>query len=232
MNTSRKTVRASFIIPPAIKVAITKEIAVPPHKRCRSPSPPPLPSSSSSPSPPPAMLPPHKRFRMTSPHQDTTAVAMTEAINPARLRQMLAAWRWMCVPPRIYAWRDEEGSPKNANNKARSRFCRHSIIDSSVYADLMTAYEAIQNNRNGVNKETSGSARGVEHTELALLCPTMVKPEYKKSERYIWGLTNNIQRNATSSKPKKIHEAMCMTHDRMDQVVRSKAAKGRDNKMK
>ena len=29
--------------------------------------------------------------------------------------------------------------------------------------------------------------------ELALLCPTMVTPEYKKIERYIWGLSPQIQ---------------------------------------
>ncbi|GJV49588.1 reverse transcriptase domain-containing protein [Tanacetum coccineum] len=60
----------------------------------------------------------------------------------------------------------------------------------------------------------------------------MVTPEYKKNKRYIWGLTDDIQGNVTSSKPTKIHEAICMAHDLMDQVVRSKAAKGRDNKRK
>ncbi|GJY36094.1 hypothetical protein Tco_0421472 [Tanacetum coccineum] len=71
-----------------------------------------------------------------------------------------------------------------------------------------------------------------KNKELALLCPIMVTPEYKKSERYIWGLTNDIQGNATSSKPTKIQESIRMAHDLMDQVVRSKAAKGGDNKMK
>ncbi|XP_071686785.1 uncharacterized protein [Rutidosis leptorrhynchoides] len=28
--------------------------------------------------------------------------------------------------------------------------------------------------------------------ELALMCPTMVTPEYKRVERYIWGLSENI----------------------------------------
>ncbi|GKB13965.1 hypothetical protein Tco_0847888 [Tanacetum coccineum] len=66
----------------------------------------------------------------------------------------------------------------------------------------------------------------LRNEELALLCPIMVTPEYKKSERYIWGLTNDIQGNATSSKPTKIQESIRMAHDLMDQVVRSKAAKG------
>ncbi|GJS56975.1 putative reverse transcriptase domain-containing protein, partial [Tanacetum coccineum] len=68
--------------------------------------------------------------------------------------------------------------------------------------------------------------------ELALLCPTMVTPKYKKIKRYVWGLTDDIQGNVTSSKPTKIQEAICMAHDLMDQVVRSKAAKGGENKRK
>nr|GFA56686.1 reverse transcriptase domain-containing protein [Tanacetum cinerariifolium] len=40
--------------------------------------------------------------------------------------------------------------------------------------------------------------------ELALLCPIMVIPEYKKFERYTWGLTKDIQGNVTSLKSTKI----------------------------
>ncbi|GJT23628.1 putative reverse transcriptase domain-containing protein, partial [Tanacetum coccineum] len=68
--------------------------------------------------------------------------------------------------------------------------------------------------------------------ELALLCPTMVTPGYNKIDRYIWGLTNDIQGNVTSSKLTRIQEAIRMAHDLMDQVVRSKAAKVGDNKRK
>ncbi|GKC73578.1 hypothetical protein Tco_1119461 [Tanacetum coccineum] len=49
--------------------------------------------------------------------------------------------------------------------------------------------------------------------KLALLCPTMVTPEYKMTERYIWGLTDDIQGNVTSSKPKRTGEAIRMAHD-------------------
>ncbi|GKE52303.1 hypothetical protein Tco_1487459 [Tanacetum coccineum] len=146
-------------------------------------------------------------------------------------------------------------------------------------ADAMATYEAIRNSRNGANNETSGSARGVDHTvrscsykeflackthnlkgtkgavgltcwfekmvsvfhicnytenchELALLCPTMVTPKYKMIKMYIWGLIDDIQENFTSSKPKRIREAIYMAHDLMDQVVRSKAAKSGENKRK
>ncbi|GJS03306.1 hypothetical protein Tco_0319814 [Tanacetum coccineum] len=85
-------VQAPYTLPPAIKAVTTEEIDAPPHKRTRSPSPTPSPSppppshsspsssssspSSSSPPPPRDTLPPCKRFRMTSPHQDTLDEAM------------------------------------------------------------------------------------------------------------------------------------------------------------
>ncbi|GJQ99137.1 hypothetical protein Tco_0522122 [Tanacetum coccineum] len=74
-------------------------------------------------------------------------------------------------------------------------------------ANAMTTYKANQNSKNRVNNETSGSAGGVAYTkmetelwnlsdkginivcytkrfqELALLCPIMVTPEYKKIKR-------------------------------------------------
>nr|GEU96506.1 hypothetical protein [Tanacetum cinerariifolium] len=52
--------------------------------------------------------------------------------------------------------------------------------------------------------------------ELALLCPTMVKPEYKNIKRYIYGLTDDIQGNVTSSKPTKIQEAFRIAHALID----------------
>ncbi|GKD74100.1 hypothetical protein Tco_1332382 [Tanacetum coccineum] len=63
--------------------------------------------------------------------------------------------------------------------------------------------------------------------------PTMVTPEYKKIERYIWGLPERIQGNVTSLKPAIIHEAIFMAHNLMDQVVRAKAVRISDtNKRK
>ncbi|GJU61770.1 putative reverse transcriptase domain-containing protein [Tanacetum coccineum] len=46
------------------------------------------------------------------------------------------------------------------------------------------------------------------------------------------GLTENIQWNVTSSKPKRIGEAIRMAHDLMDQVARAKAARNGENKRK
>ncbi|GJR43947.1 hypothetical protein Tco_1312050 [Tanacetum coccineum] len=102
MLTPRKTVCAPFTFLIAIEAAIFKEIIASPHKRCRSPlppppSPPPSPSSSLIPSPLPAMLPPRKRFRMTSPHQDT----MAEAITPARLRRRFPGRHCISTEPHI-----------------------------------------------------------------------------------------------------------------------------------
>jgi len=56
--------------------------------------------------------------------------------------------------------------------------------------------------------------------ELALLCPSMVTPEYKRIERYIWGLPPQIQGMVTSSEPTSIDSAIRMAHSLADQVKR------------
>ncbi|XP_071739265.1 uncharacterized protein [Rutidosis leptorrhynchoides] len=47
----------------------------------------------------------------------------------------------------------------------------------------------------------------------------MITPEYKRVERYIWGLSENIQGNVLSSKPETIQRAIRMAHNLMVQVV-------------
>ncbi|GJV55157.1 hypothetical protein Tco_1456162 [Tanacetum coccineum] len=49
-------------------------------------------------------------------------------------------------------------------------------------------------------------------------------------ERYIWGLANNIQGNVTSSKPTRIGETICISHDLMDQRVLARATKSGESK--
>ncbi|GJS23754.1 hypothetical protein Tco_0452386 [Tanacetum coccineum] len=55
----------------------------------------------------------------------------------------------------------------------------------------------------------------------------MVTPEDKKIERYIWGLTLDIQGNITSSK-----QAIQMAHNLMDQTMRANATRNAENKIK
>ncbi|GJY79948.1 putative reverse transcriptase domain-containing protein [Tanacetum coccineum] len=56
--------------------------------------------------------------------------------------------------------------------------------------------------------------------ELAVMCPTMVTPEYKKIEHYILGLPKRIQGNVAFSKFATAREAILMAHNLMDQVVK------------
>ncbi|XP_071695136.1 uncharacterized protein [Rutidosis leptorrhynchoides] len=56
--------------------------------------------------------------------------------------------------------------------------------------------------------------------ELALLCPELVTTEAKKIERYVWGLSKEIQGNVTSSKPETLQSAIRMAHNLMDQITR------------
>ncbi|GJT38605.1 hypothetical protein Tco_0938470 [Tanacetum coccineum] len=66
--------------------------------------------------------------------------------------------------------------------------------------------------------------------ELSVMCPTLVTPEYKKNERYIWWLPERVQGNVTSSKPATIHEAVSMTCGLVDQAIRAKATRISDTK--
>ncbi|GJY71953.1 putative reverse transcriptase domain-containing protein [Tanacetum coccineum] len=61
--------------------------------------------------------------------------------------------------------------------------------------------------------------------KLAVMCPTLVTPEYKNIERYVWGLPERIQGNVTSSKPANIHEAVTMARGLVDQSVRAKGTR-------
>ncbi|GKD83465.1 hypothetical protein Tco_1350304, partial [Tanacetum coccineum] len=68
--------------------------------------------------------------------------------------------------------------------------------------------------------------------ELALLCSGMVTSEDKNIERYIWGLTPDIQGNITSSKTTKIQEAIQMAHNLIDQTIRANDTRNAENKRK
>nr|GEU92867.1 putative reverse transcriptase domain-containing protein [Tanacetum cinerariifolium] len=54
-------------------------------------------------------------------------------------------------------------------------------------------------------------------SELALMCPRMVKLERVKVDAYIRGLTDNIKGEVTSSKPANLNEAVRMAHKLMEQ---------------
>ncbi|GJY30770.1 putative reverse transcriptase domain-containing protein, partial [Tanacetum coccineum] len=58
--------------------------------------------------------------------------------------------------------------------------------------------------------------------ELILLCPEMVPTEKKKVEAYIRGLSDNIQREVTSSSPTTLSRTIRMAHKLMEQKRKSK----------
>ncbi|GJT39052.1 hypothetical protein Tco_0938917 [Tanacetum coccineum] len=68
--------------------------------------------------------------------------------------------------------------------------------------------------------------------ELAVMCPALVTPEYKKIRSYIWGLHERVQGNVTSSKPVTIHEAITMARGLVDQAVRVKETRINDSNKK
>jgi len=60
-------------------------------------------------------------------------------------------------------------------------------------------------------------------TELAVLCPVMVNPEYKKVERYIWGLAPHIQSMVTSASPATFESAKALAIQLADEGIRQEA---------
>ncbi|XP_076896741.1 uncharacterized protein LOC143549831 [Bidens hawaiensis] len=75
--------------------------------------------------------------------------------------------------------------------------------------------------------------------ELAILCPQMVDPAYKRVEMYIDGLPPQIQSMVTSANPANIHDAVRLAHKLTDQAIKQgtlpskKSATGTsDNKRK
>ncbi|GJV11714.1 hypothetical protein Tco_1353255 [Tanacetum coccineum] len=61
--------------------------------------------------------------------------------------------------------------------------------------------------------------------ELALICLRMVEPERVKVDAYIWGLTDNIKGEVTSSKPANLNEAVCMAYKLMEQKSQARDEK-------
>ncbi|GKB40532.1 hypothetical protein Tco_0885474 [Tanacetum coccineum] len=61
--------------------------------------------------------------------------------------------------------------------------------------------------------------------ELALMYLRMVEPERVKVDAYIWGLTDNIKGEVTSSKPADLNEAMRMAHKLMEQKSQARDAR-------
>ncbi|GJU25352.1 putative reverse transcriptase domain-containing protein [Tanacetum coccineum] len=71
-------------------------------------------------------------------------------------------------------------------------------------------------------KEYNMVAYTQRFNELALMCPRMVKPESIKVDAYIWGLTNNIKDEVTSSKPTNLNEAVHMAYKLMEQKLQAR----------
>ncbi|GJY33646.1 putative reverse transcriptase domain-containing protein [Tanacetum coccineum] len=71
-------------------------------------------------------------------------------------------------------------------------------------------------------KECNIMAYTQRFNELALMCLRMVEPERVKVDAYIWGLTDNIKGEVTSSKPANLNEAVRMAHKLMDQKLQAR----------
>ena len=55
-------------------------------------------------------------------------------------------------------------------------------------------------------------AYNTRFNDLAVMCPTLVTPEYKKIERYIWGVPLQIKGMVIASKPTTYYSTKLITH--------------------
>ena len=72
-------------------------------------------------------------------------------------------------------------------------------------------------------KDSEIQAYTTRFTELAGLCPGMVNPEYKKVERYIWGLAPHIQSWVTAASPTTFESAKALAIRLTDESIRRRA---------
>nr|GEV40984.1 putative reverse transcriptase domain-containing protein [Tanacetum cinerariifolium] len=127
--------------------------------------------------------------------------------------------------------------PRRIRRTTSPRRLRRAVVERLI-ADRVA--EAIaEHERNRPNPANAGGAVNVQGClqkpfhELALMCPDLVTPEWKKIESYIRGLPERVKENVTSLKPVSLHDAINMARELVDQAVQSKAARiGESNKKK
>nr|GEW41898.1 hypothetical protein [Tanacetum cinerariifolium] len=81
-------------------------------------------------------------------------------------------------------------------------------------------------------KDSDISAYTTCFHELALPCPTMVEPKYKKIEAYIHGLSEDIKGDIIYFRPANINEAVHMAHNLMTQRVQARAQRATESNMR
>nr|GEV50979.1 hypothetical protein [Tanacetum cinerariifolium] len=93
---------------------------------------------------------------------------------------------------------------------------------ANVRNDASGSGPELLNNEDGLRKlrvffELVNVQRARRFNELALMCPRMVEPKRVKVNGYIWGLTDNIKGEVTSSKPANLNKVVRMAHKLMEQ---------------
>ncbi|XP_035834025.1 uncharacterized protein LOC118482595 [Helianthus annuus] len=99
----------------------------------------------------------------------------------------------------------EKYSPRNELQKLEQEFWHLTMVDAEV------------------------AAYTTRFHELSRLLPHMVTPEFKRIERYIWGLAPQIRGMVTSSKPPTIQSAVTLAHSLTDEAVRTGALGNKGN---
>ncbi|GJT96272.1 putative reverse transcriptase domain-containing protein [Tanacetum coccineum] len=204
--------------PYTIEAAIADEIFAPPRKRYKSPSPPP-------PSPPPS-----PSFIISTVIIITTTYykipTTRQGLNRAAIEQLIA----QRLADAITTYEANQNSGNGANNETSGSAGEQKeplayLTGLRRWVGLDTAYETLWKELKQMMNDEYNPMNEVKKMETKLWNLYMVTPKYKKIEMYIWGLTNDIQGNVTSSKLTKIQESICMDHDLIDQDKRKEVVR-------
>nr|GEY37424.1 hypothetical protein [Tanacetum cinerariifolium] len=120
---------------------------------------------------------------------------------------------------------------KNLKTKTRIEDDQH---DDHVKADVNNG-SGNENGNGNPNVNNEGVVPALmklmmRSQELTLLCTKMVLKEEDKVKKYIGGLSNNIQGNVIAVEPTRLHDAMRVINNLMDQKLKGYATKNAENK--
>ncbi|GJY47423.1 hypothetical protein Tco_0436486 [Tanacetum coccineum] len=245
--TSRKTVRLPFTLPLSIKAAIVNEIAAPPRKRDISPSSTSS-SSTSSPSPLPSRkrcispsLPPSPCIIITTTCYATTSDQKGEPITYEIEESSLASHVLPVTSELVYhiipllvARLVQQMDPYLRDSRS---------LEEILLKELKTVIwrlETLCDRAEAAEKQNIPTTRqvlnfvAIEKLIAQHIADAMTAYEANQNSRNgaVYETSRSARGNVTSSKPRRIWEAIRMAHHLMDHVVRAKAAKSGENKRK
>ncbi|GKA05983.1 putative reverse transcriptase domain-containing protein [Tanacetum coccineum] len=125
------------------------------------------------------------------------------------------------------------------NTRSRMMPAAIEVMINRCMAEALETREANRNislgNGNGEGGNSNGDGQqenGGGFQELTMLCTKMVLEEEDRVEKFIGGLSDNIQGNVMAAEPTRLQDAVRMANNLMDQKLKGYAMKNVENKRK